>query len=109
MTLAAGKLNQRITLQRRATGHDAAGQPVQTWADICTVWADVRYQGGLESLKGGEPVSVAKASIRIRYRTELDAGMRAVLGATVFDIKAVLPDAGREYLDLSCETGANQG
>ena len=102
--LRAGQLNRRVTLQRRATGQDAAGQPVSSWQDVATVWASVLTQNGLESIKADRPVSQVKASIRIRWRTDIDAGLRAVLGATVYDIKAVLPDEiKRQHVDLVCE------
>ena len=102
--LRASQLNRRVTLQRRATGQDAAGQPVSSWQDVATVWASVLTQNGLESIKADRPVSQVKASIRIRWRTDIDAGMRAVLGATVYDIKAVLPDeTKRQHIDLVCE------
>ena len=47
---------------------------------------------------------MAKVSIRIRYRTDLHAGMRVVHGATVYNIKAALPDFERQvHTDLVCE------
>lgn len=103
-------LNRRITIQRLQDGQDEIGQPVQTWVDVATVWANIRYLNGVETVKSDAPVSVAKASIRIRRRTDVTAGMRAVHGSTIFDIKAVLPDEeSRERVDLACETGANNG
>lgn len=105
-----GKLNRRVTIQNLVAGQDEIGQPTMVWVDIATVWANVRYLNGIETIKSDAPVSVAKASIRIRRRTDITAGMRAVLGSTIFDIKAVLPDEEtRERLDLSCETGSNNG
>lgn len=107
---AAGKLRNRIVLQQPGTARDAAGQPVAAWVDVATVWADILYTNGIEAIKGGAPISVARASLRIRYRSGITAGMRAVHGATVFDIKAVLPsEATRAFIDLAAETGANQG
>jgi SPP1 family predicted phage head-tail adaptor len=44
-----------------------------------------------------------RASIRIRYRTDITAAMRVTDGSTVYQVKAVLPDSGRQYLDLVCE------
>lgn len=32
-------LRHRVLLQRRATGSDAAGQALQSWQDVATVWA----------------------------------------------------------------------
>lgn len=106
----AGDLRHRITLQQRGGTQDAIGQPVLTWADVATVWADVRYLNGLEIVKADAEISVARASVRIRYRLGVTAAMRVLHDGRVLDIKAVLPDAtGREYLDLACQAGANQG
>lgn len=96
-------LNRRVTLQQRSTSQDALGQPVETWSDVATVWADIRHPSGLSAIKADADVSLVKASIRIRYRAGLDAGMRAVHGTVVYDIQAVLPDeAERLYVDLVC-------
>ncbi len=103
-------LTSRITIQQRGAGQDAAGQPVQTWVDVATVWANIRYLSGVETIKSDAPVSVAKASICIRRRTDISAGMRVVFGSAVFNIQAVLPDEGRRvFMYLACETGGNQG
>lgn len=105
-----GALNNEITIQRLEDGQDEIGQPVQTWVDVATVWANIRYLNGVETVKSDAPVSVARASIRVRRRTDVAANMRVLFGATIFDIKAVLPDEeSRERLDLACETGANLG
>lgn len=103
--LRAGKFNRKVTVQRRSAGQDAAGQPVETWEPVASdIWANVLTQNGLETIKADRPVSQVKASIRIRWRTGIDAGMRVLLGAAVYEIQAVLPDeAGREYVDLACE------
>jgi SPP1 family predicted phage head-tail adaptor len=99
-----GKLNRLVKIQRPATGEYPDGQPMTGWVDLATVWANVRYLNGVESVKAGAVASVAKASIRIRRRTDVAANMQAVLGSTVFTIKAVLPDEeSRERVDLVCE------
>ena len=110
MSVFAGQLQHRVTLQQRATTLDAAGQQALTWSDVATVWADIRYVSGLEAVKSDAPVSVSRASIRIRWRSGVTAAMRVLYGSRVFDINAVLPDDGdATYLELACETGANQG
>lgn len=113
--MQAGKLNRRVLIQYLGDGQDELGQPVQTWLNLVQtgdgkIWANVRFQTGSESNRADQPVSVAKASIRIRRRTDVTAGMRVVLDSTIFDIRAVLQDEeSRERLDLACETGANDG
>jgi SPP1 family predicted phage head-tail adaptor len=100
--IAAGTLADLVDIRERVATVDAIGQPVETWETVASIWADVRHQNGLEAIKGDAEVSTVKTSIRVRYRTDIDAGMRVYDSAAVYDIKAVLPH-GRESLDLVCE------
>ena len=101
--MQAGTLNRRVTLQAPGTTQDELGQPIPGWTDVATVWASVRHVSGLEAIKSGADVSVVKVSVRIRYLAGIDAGMRVLHGAEVFDIRAVLPDTRRQYVDLICQ------
>lgn len=102
--MQAGRLNRRCVLQTPGTATDEIGQPIPGWTDVATVWADIRMRSGMESIKAGAPVSVVAASIRIRYRSDVNAGMRVVHNLVAYEIKAKLPDvSGREFLDLVCE------
>ena len=110
--MEAGKLNRRITIQQRQAGYDEAGQPVQTWADVVSVWANVAGNTGLTTIKNASDVTAAikRYSIRIRFREGLNEGMRVLLGTVPFDVKEVRMDyAGREWTDLVCEQGGNDG
>lgn len=98
----AGKLNRRVVIEQRTATVDALGQPLEMWSTVATVWGDVRHQRGLESLKADATTSVVRASVRIRYRADVNAGMRLVQGSTRFNVIAVLPQ-GNEALDLLCE------
>lgn len=99
-----GQLRHRVTFQSPVTTQDAAGQPVAGFTDVCTVWADVRYLGGLESLKADAPTSAARASVRIRRRADVHDGLVLQHAGRRHKITAVLPDEqGREYLDVTCE------
>lgn len=102
--MQAGRLNRRCVLQAPGTAQDELGQPIPGWTDVATLWADIRMKSGLESIKAGAPVSVVAASVRIRYRAGVNAGMRVVHNLQAYEIKAVMPDvSGREFLDLICE------
>lgn len=101
--LAAGSLRNQIDIQQQAAGQDAAGQPLDGWTSFATVWADVRHQSGLEAIKGDAPVSTVKASMRIRWREGVKAGMRVLYAGRFYNINGVLPDARREYVDLATE------
>lgn len=97
------RLNQRVTIEKTVDAKDALGQILPGWATHAVVWADIRHQSGVEAIKADAPVSTVKASIRIRYRTDLNAGMRVSYGAAAYNITAVLPDARKKFVDLVCE------
>ena len=102
--MQAGRLNRRCTLQAPGTTTDEIGQPIPGWTDVATVWADIRMKSGMEAIKAGASVSVVQASIRVRYRAGITAGMRVGHNLVAYEIKAVLPDVGgREYVDLVAE------
>jgi SPP1 family predicted phage head-tail adaptor len=95
--MRAGKLNRRITIQQPGPTRDE-------------VWADILYLNGRQYATSNAEASSATVSIRVRYRTDLNATMRVVYGATIFDILAVLPDEeNRDHVDLACSTGASNG
>lgn len=117
--MRAGSLNRRVRIERNGGGQDEAGQPINGWIEVATVWCNVVMQSGKETMQANAEVGSATASIRIRYRTDIDNGMRAVLlkyvdgqpvEDVVFNILKALPNVGsREYTDLACSTGENNG
>lgn len=110
MSLAAGKLNCRVTIQCNKSSTGEFGEPVTAWADVAQVWASIAHKSGLETIKSGADISIVQASIRIRYREDVTAAMRVVYRNAIYDIRAVLRDVTRhEYCDLICEQGANDG
>jgi SPP1 family predicted phage head-tail adaptor len=117
--MRAGTLNRRVRIERREQGHDELGQPIDTWAEVATVWCNVKMLTGKETQTSDAEVANATASFRIRYRADIDNGMRAVLlkfvdgqpvEDVIFNILAPLPNvASREYTDLACSAFSNNG
>ena len=96
-------LNRRVTIQVRASGVDAVGQPSTTWTTFATVWASIVHRSGLATIKSDAEASVVRTSIRIRYRTDVTPAMRVLYGTDVYQIDAVLPDlVNKQYVDLVC-------
>ena len=105
--MQAGRLNRRCTLQSPSQSVDELGQPIPGWTDVATVWASIRHLSGVEAIKADAVTSTVRASIRIRYRAGVNAGMRVVHNLTAYNITAVMPDVGgREFVDLVCEVVA---
>ena len=102
--MQAGRLNRKCQLQSPSQSVDELGQPIPGWTDVATVWGDVRLRSGLESVKAGAVVSTVQASVRIRYRSGVNAGMRVLVDSVPYEVVAVQPDVGgREYVDLVCQ------
>jgi SPP1 family predicted phage head-tail adaptor len=101
--MSAGKLTQRITLSGLSAGTDALGQPLQTWVDVTTTWADVRFVSGIETIKAGREISTSRASVRIRRRSGITRQMRARIGGVEYGIVDVVPSPDRAWLTLICE------
>lgn len=101
--LSAGRFKHRVVIRRKDGSRDATGQVSPSWVLVDEVWGDVLHQSGSETIKGQADVSLVRASIRIRRRGDVVAGMRVEHGAQIFDIKAVLPDNVGDAMNLVCE------
>lgn len=97
-------MNHRITLLRRMAGTDVVGQPVDDWADVATIWSDVRFQSGAEVLRAGAEVAVKRASIRIRSRADVGPAWRARYAGEEYDVKSVLLADDRSFMFLVVES-----
>ena len=103
--MQAGRLSTRCVIQRRTGGTNDWGEPLpEGWETHATVWANVKHLSGSEAIKADAEVSTVRASIRIRFRSDITAGMRVLIGLVPYEILAVQPDvAGRVYVDLACK------
>lgn len=98
-----GDLRDRITIQKPG-GTSSWGNPdPDGWSNHVSVWANVRHQSGAESIRSGADTSIARASIRIRWRTDITAAMRVIHTGVVYEIDAVLPGQRRDFVDLTCK------
>lgn len=118
MSLRAGELNRRATIQYRVEGQDAAGQPVDDWRDVATVWVGIANETGMgairSSLQGNVPASIARYSFLARFETVrslgVDQGMRLLHDGLIFDIKGIVRDLkDRERAYILTEQGGNAG
>ncbi|NUW66955.1 phage head closure protein [Vibrio coralliilyticus] len=101
--MEVGRLNQRIVIEHRVKEKDAAGQPLDDWRVVCRTWANVRMLSGIQTVSHQADVSVVRASVRIRRRPGVVAGMRVKALGQRFLIQAVLPDSAQTWLDLVVE------
>lgn len=119
MTLAAGTLNRQIVIEGRVATKDELNQPIESWQAIDTVWANIKGDTGMSAIRQsaasqGLTRDINSYSFRIRYYpTGLNSGMRCwIVGEpdAYYDIKQIRHDRSRrEWTDLVCEEGGNDG
>ena len=106
--VAAGRLTQRVRIQKPAYLRDDHGQQKEHWVDVATVWAHVKTMVGsayvgMEFESAGAEVSRATTSIRIRRRRDITHDMRVLYDGRTYRITAVLPDdENRDSMYLAC-------
>lgn len=88
----AGELRDRVTFQRFNGNQDALGDPLYHrdayWIDAFTVWGNLRTIGAGEFYRAEQSESYVTHNIKIRYRTDVRADMRILIGSRRFRIQA---------------------
>lgn len=112
MSVAAGRLNQRIRILQRLTTTDDFGQPSTSWLQIAHVWAAVKTRTGKgllsdETILANRDTSRTPVVFEIRQRRGLNADMRIEYRNEVYEIRSIDPDEDRqEYLNITTAKGA---
>lgn len=104
--LKAGDLTERISIEKRGGRENENGEPLpDDWVTHATTWANVRFMSGKEHVVSGAVRSSAVASMRIRFRRDIESEMRVRYSDQLYDIVAVLPNRADGYVDLSVKVG----
>ena len=115
MTLSAGMLRKRITLQQQSQTVDSYGQQISTWIDVATVWASIEPSVGRE-LMAAQAVSLDQPmTITIRWQPifaspRAVAAMRAIYNGRIFNIHSVQNESEQNaLLTLIASEGLTDG
>jgi SPP1 family predicted phage head-tail adaptor len=111
MSLDAGKLRHRITIQEFASIQDSNGDVTEDWFDFSTsVPAAIEPLSVREFLQSATEQNQSMARITIRYRA-LPAKFRILHKSKIYNPAGVLADkdSGIEYLSIPCSEGVNAG
>ena len=106
--MQTGRLRHRVTIQEEQITRDTAGGEVIIWANVATVWAEVR---GSRAAREGfvssadQVQAIAAYTVRIRKRSPWpDVKNRVLWNNLTFDIQNVIdPDGRGRELHLMCE------
>ena len=99
--MQAGKLDRRITIQSRTLAKDGAGQPVETWATLCTVWAHFESLRGKEPFEGQQFNAQRVSVFMIRWRDDVDETMQIIFDGDTYNIQSIAEKGRREGLEIT--------
>lgn len=90
MAVAAGRLTERLRLQRRATGINESGSERREWDDIGTVAAEAAPVTGRESFAGQQRFAEVDVVFTIRHRADVTPLHRVIWKGREYDVVATL-------------------
>lgn len=116
MSENTGEYNRIISVEQRTQVVDSSNQLVDEWVVVHErLWSKIKGETGMATIRRagenqGIMTTTVRKSFRIRFRTDIDVGMRVVRRGVPYDILVIQHDeANREYTDLVCEAGGNDG
>jgi SPP1 family predicted phage head-tail adaptor len=93
-TVNVGDLRTRITFQSPTINKDAGGAQSGAYANVATnptVWAQWINDHGQESVASGADVSVQRATVRVRHRTDIATTWRVLKDSEPWNILSIDP------------------
>ena len=104
-----GRMDRRITIQRKTVTRDANGSEVPTWADWKTVWASKADSGSREFRSAGALFAETTTLFGIRYLAGLTGQDRIVYRGVNYDIVGAPAEVKRlEEMLIQAKTEAVQ-
>lgn len=88
--MQAGRLDQRVTLERYTATEDDWGTPVEVWAAVGTYWAAVEPLAGREYIAAQAAQSEVTTRVRMRWHPGLTSRDRLVHEGTTYGIESVI-------------------
>ena len=115
MSVAAGALTRRLTIQARVASQDSFGAQSENWIEVMTVWAAIEPLSGRELMTARSISTELSHQITIRYQPifanpKTVAGYRGVYRGRIFNIHASMnADESNSRITLLASEGLNDG
>lgn len=96
----AGRRDRRITIRRKTLTRDAIGGVVETWDNLCVVWAQKMDVSGREFIAAGQVNPEITTRFRIRWRNDITKAMRVLYDGVDYDIVHIAEMGRRQFLEM---------
>ena len=96
-----GQMRHRMTIQSQVATPDGMGGSTITWADVATVWADIRPVSGAERAQADRLMLDVSHSILMRHRALSATTERLTMDGRVFNVVSLYDaDESRSHLKV---------
>ena len=101
MSVAAGRLRERVLLQSPPSAPDGSGGQTGNWTTAATLNAEVVALTGAEDITAGVIASEVRYRVTMKKRA-ITTGQRLLWGTLALDVRAQLPSTDRGFMTLLC-------
>jgi len=109
VTIQVTNLDTRVRFERKSIVQDSTyGTEIITWVPVCHVWVEMQdvlpTRQQAEMVRQVVQVATMRSRVRMRYRSDIDASCRMLLGSSVYQIVGGPAQIGRkEYMEWLVE------
>ncbi|EPG6919045.1 TPA: phage head closure protein [Proteus mirabilis] len=105
--MKAGRMNQRVTIQRSKLKPDALSGNEVMWFDIATVWAEVKGIRGREYFSSQQTQSETTVRVWLRYFPDVTTADQLMFhyagtDGKYWDIKSIVTDKAKGSMEMIC-------
>lgn len=102
--LDTGQLTARLELEMPVSVSDGQGGAIVTYETRASLWARIEPVTQVVAEQAGAEVFLVTHRVWLRFRSDIEAGMRLRKGARIFAIRAWSdPDETRRFQVCRCE------
>jgi len=95
-----GSLRDRITIQNFTITYNVLNEPIKTWTDFVTVWAEVMINQGREFWGAKKLNAELSGIIKIRFNHDITELMQIIYDGETYQITAVIQDVKKSWTEL---------
>jgi SPP1 family predicted phage head-tail adaptor len=95
-----GRFNRRITVLEKSTSVDELGQPVETYADAGTWWAEKKDIKAAERFRSDQEIASETTVFEGRWRSDITTQHRLRLDSKDYDVEGLIEIGLRERLQI---------
>jgi len=111
--MQAGKLNNRVAIDRPDTSQNETGEEIISWHHMGTVWCDIKPIVGREALLAAGTLAESDTVIRFRWEprlAQMTPKWRLRRPNIIYNIQGIAEvEMDKKEIEVRCKSGLNEG